>query len=420
MIILDEVTRVKEYKQLEIPYSEEIYSLLESKNYSNLFENLSIKSVNDKFYISMKTKFWIGLVKLGEHNIIIEPGFSNAKFIYMLKFIEPDVISVLDEIFEGISFDDSFFEVFLKNFLKNVLEVLLFSRKKKYVSKTSNLMIPDGKLLLAKTINHQINGGVGFWVNQRRFTFDNIHNQIIKFTLNFLYPTISTMLESNINEVLSLLNQITLLPLLDSRNIDGVLYDRSTYHYKKIHSICKLILDQNEVSLLEGTKTFRSFFFNAWDIFEKFVRTIIQNSLIEKYIVEKSVENTKNTSGLTLGNKFRNLPDILIYDNDMNLKLILDAKYKHDITKNDFNQAGNYIRKLMIDKNLPINNRNCILIYPSSINLENEERKLTIESKVDRNLKRGGSVYAYSIDLNQVDNEEYVEKWVNTIKDNFL
>ncbi len=424
-MFLSKVIRVKEYETLEIPYTEEINELLKLEEYSKLFESLSTRLVKDDHFITMKTKYWIGLVKIGENNIIIEPGFSNTKFIYMLKFIEPDVITILDDSFEGISYDNSFFEVFLKSFLQSILEVLLFSRKKKYITETSHLMVPDGKLLLARTINHQINGGIGFWSNQRRFTFDNIHNQIIKYTLTFLLPVVSIIPETNIYEILYLLNEVTLLPYLDSDYIEKVTYDRSTYHYKKIHSVCKLILDQNEVSLLKGTKMFQSFFFNAWDIFEKFVRTVIQNTLTEGYSVEKSVDNKKKTSKLTpesktLGSKFRPQPDILIYDQHKQLRLILDAKYKHDINMADFNQAGNYIRTLMIDKGSPLEYRNCILIYPSSINLENEEKRLTVGESIARKQREGGSVYAYTIDLNDIDDEKYLQEWVKTIKDNFL
>ncbi len=173
-----------------------------------------------------------------------------------------------------------------------------------------------------------------------------------------------------------------------------------------------MILNQNEVSLLEGNSKFQSFFFNARDIFEKYVRTIIINFLADRYTVDKSVGKSNKRYGISLENKFTKQPDILIYDKNSELRLILDAKYKHKIIISDFQQAGNYIRELMIDIDLPIEFRNCILIYQSSVNTTNEEKIITIGSLIKQNTNRGGSVYAYPIDLNKVNKKKYIEKWV--------
>ena len=115
-------------------------------------------------------------------------------------------------------------------------------------------------------------------------------------------------------------------------------------HYKKIHELCKLIVNSIKITdfYQQKTRFVNSFFVNMNDVFEKFVFKLFHDF----YALPSKEQQRRHAWVTEVGKeKFDIIPDILIYDkNKEKVQTIIDTKYKEELSEGDRFQISFYIR----------------------------------------------------------------------------
>lgn len=179
------------------------------------------------------------------------------------------------------------------------------------------------------------------------FTNDNAPNQLIKYTLWYCGKLLDSYKLSDefrmeLSEVFSLFDQVSLdlhkrflspVKLLLERNALPTL----RHYYYEICKTCLFIIGNDSVSLtVQGSDIdLLSFVLNLEDLFERFVRNVLQRALSSIPQIRVLDGNREGRSHLFFDSRAIDVkPDIVIQRNGSTL-LIADVKYKVKITESD-------------------------------------------------------------------------------------
>lgn len=407
------------------------YSLFPDKIYipENKYRDFKTKFIDTRYFklttepvedngiksFTLKTKYYIGIVKFpNNQNYIIMPKIFGARFIEMLKIVDPKKFKIID-LLQGITKDLDFFEILINRFLISTERLLSSFIRKSYQAKIEKLKIVKGKLKINETLRNNEFFFGNVVCHYDNFTVDNFDNQLIKLTLFKLKYIANSKHQARIIRLLSELKEVSLREF-NHNDLRNIRYNRLNSHYKIVHTYCIMILENFSFSLQFGKYKSFCMLLNSWDVYEQFLRKLMENYL-KKY-VSKSITVTKNLRGFKSWDKNKNIPDIIIKENNRIL-LLCDAKYKLKHKSSDYHQAGNYLRNLMKLKNLEnleikVENRKIILIYPL-----NENNKMIFKDLEKDDEQKQGRIYGHSIDLSRIDDKNYLKKWVLDIANEF-
>ena len=399
---------LKEYTNFPEPIYIPINKLeLFKSHYSKFLEiGEEIKSKKDLVKLTLKAKYFIGIIKLPNNKVyVILPKIENAKFFKMLEYVEPLYSNIIEDLIQGILPDSNFLTKFIDNFI-DLTEILFRSFiRKNYKTIVRETEVLRGKIILSETLkNHNFLQGK-IMCEYDDFTLDTIENQIIKYALYLIRYIANNKQQNRIRQLLISVESVSLKEFR-SLNLQKSKYNRFNSKYKPVHTYCKMIIERFSFGFNIGDFECFSMLLNSWDIYEKFLRKIIEQYL-HKHISSVLIIE-KNLSELKSWEKKKLIPDIVIRKLD-NILLLIDAKYKNEYTIEDRRQGSEYIKEIWKKQrrgeiNFDIENRNFVLIYPS-----NNYKFNIIESYPDQEL---GIVYAHSIDLSKIDEASYIDIWV--------
>lgn len=229
------------------------------------------------------------------------------------------------------------------------------------------------------------------------FSYDIIHNQIIKASLLLLlkYSDLREENRNNLKRIYNYFNYISNIKI-DNRAFEKAKIHRNNYHYGFILEICRLIFDNLLIDENIGKKSFRNLIRDEKAmayIFEEFVRNFYKTELKYSKVYRKLIKWD------TVGEVDSYLP---VMETDITLEkddalAIIDTKYykeplavnynKEKIRINNLYQIYAYVQNIKKDKYKKVVG---VLLYP-----------LTGEPL---NLKYnicGYDFYVFSIDLNK-------------------
>ncbi|MFW9876397.1 MAG: McrC family protein [Candidatus Thorarchaeota archaeon] len=348
----------------------------------------------NKKEISIQARFYIGLIRICPTiELIIKPKIKAANFIAMLEYVDKKRINTWKQFIENIEREPNFIDFFIGLFLKEVHELLSLERKRGYNLMIENRNSPKGKILMSNTFKS--GGPLNNQISCQYFvlSLNTPHNQIIKYTLNYIRRLISNENFSIYRQNLAILKNVDYLKW-NSTDIEHVTYNRLTYNYKPIHDFCRLILDDFSLKFEEGKEKFFAFVINSWNVYEIFLREIYK-----KFQSDFRVDAYK-IGGLTDDTDWDEKdarPDIVLKKGEED-KIYIDAKYKMEKKDNDYYQMNYYLTQS--PKKLPYGE----LIYPKNRN----EQKDHIEKKSKRE-----KVRIRYIDLTQVNDINYLKDFIS-------
>lgn len=173
----------------------------------------------------------------------------------------------------------------------------------------------------------------------------NLENQIILYCLERSYYT--TINDSRKKEIRRLIDNFSDLVEHVEISIDDfrkLSYHQMNQHYKKIHELCKLIVNSIRITdfYQQKTRFVNSFFVNMNEVFEKFVYKLFHDF----YPLPCKEQQRYPAFETEVGKEtFDIIPDILIYDKNRNdVQTIIDTKYKVELSESDRFQISFYIR----------------------------------------------------------------------------
>jgi len=450
---------------LEIP---EMYQKQFQENISDergtffqIVKSFKAKKPGYKTY-NLQTTDYIGIFSFPENPpVIIQPKIPKADFLQMLKYVNLEQFHIFESLIQRISPYETFFMAIIKMFLNELNKFFKNPIQKLYRENIETLKSIKGKLLISQSLKELKLFHGEFVCEFEIFTKNSIHNQIIKYTLYLLQFISYDNLLSKINYFLKRFKNISLIKIQDY-HFNNLTYNRFTAHYKIIHDFCKMIIKRFTFGKKIGQYSCHSLLFYSSSIYEIFLRELLKELLgpdnfkVYKYS-DKKIQ-----------------PDIVV-ERNFQIYLLCDAKYKFNYERTtDYRELLDYMTELKKkeDIDFPKKYRNGILIYPFTDNIEsflkahysfikealkekngNREFNYTrykaafklYEAKISIDISnkvlleflkddfkmvisnlflveryKNESYYAYLIDLSQINNKTYLNRWIHILVERFL
>jgi len=307
---------------------------------------ISKDAISDK--LEFQSYSHIGVAQFANFTITINPKFTNIEnLVKLINYVYDLDIDILPE--SEVKFRDEsnmLTEIIISSFLNQCRNLIRQGLYKSYVThQDRDMPCLRGKLLLVQQLQNDARANAKFACEYDELEYDNLENQILLYCLHKCRDR--TIIDSKRNEVNRLVQQISPFVNQEIITVDHfkkLNYTRLNDYYEKIHQICKIIVENIGISDFYEQKTsfVNSFFVDMNRVFEDFFF-----KLVKDYYSLPSKEQVPEVAWVsTLGEKFTNKPDILIFDETRkNVKYVLDTKYKFEVKHNDLRQVDDYMQQ---------------------------------------------------------------------------
>ena len=396
---MQQMITLHEYKKEYLPFEfiDDDWNLV----VNDLNKFFKLEHIKQKKLLRVEAKSYVGICKIGDKTIIINPKIGLINFWKILKHINSPIINFFEPLVkhQAISSSIDYFTIFLSNFLDMIDNLCKTNYRKKYQKKIDKRINIKGKILFKKQLEKNPYLFNKIYCSFDVFSFNNIFNQIIKYSL-FLCSKITNILNPNIirkfKRVYHYFDRVS-LKKITNQVFSRFNYDSNTKKYKKIHQICRLIINNLKFYNKKGKEIFFTFLFDINKIFEQYVQNIV------KKFSQFQVETQRTGEYLDLENSHPIYPDIKLIDKNDTVVHVIDIKYKEKIAREDFWQVLAYCGHFNI-------------ISASLIYIETPESKIT--SLTVPMFSNDVKINILRFDITNFD-EHYLKSFVSTIEKNF-
>lgn len=317
-----------------------------------------IKNESGLIHFNIEATSYVGIYYIPRNpTLIVKPKLekchNESQFMQMWQYIEPDSLFVQYLLANGIEMDKGFIEKFLAYFIQTTYDLLNQNRHRCYKQTIEPRHYLKGQMKLLPTLINRSLGKTEIICQFHHLSMESPINRIIKYTYDFIRLLVPSSCQLMFFEVEQLLSDVDISGF-QPNEIEHINWTPLTMPFQPIIYFCNFLLNNLAPTLKEGTEAFPSFCFNAWDIFEKFIRCVLQRHIKENLSIIKRERKIRNRSIV---------PDILGYDIIYNeYLLVADVKYKTYHASSDYHQMSTYLRELQLQQG--------VLIYPIDLKLE--------------------------------------------------
>ena len=310
----------------------------------------------------------IGVAQFANFTVTINPKFTNIEnLVKLINYVYDLDIDILPE--SEVKFRDEsnmLTEIIISSFLNQCRNLVRQGFYKSYVLRQDRSMPAlRGKLLLVQQLQNDARLNAKFACEYDELEYDNLENQILLYCLHRCSDW--TISSSKRNEINRLIQQIS--PLVNDQinitveHFKKLNYTRLNDYYEKTHQLCKIIVQNIGISDFYEQKTsfVNSFFIDMNLVFEKFFSRLVK----EYYPLPSKEQFPELAWKSTLGEKFTNKPDILIYNKDGSVAYIIDTKYKTKVIQSDIRQIDDYMQQKGKNEGY--------LVYPNTLDSKSDE-----------------------------------------------
>ena len=251
---------------------------------------------------------------------------------------------------------------------------------KSYVVNTENISAVRGKLLFQQQMVNDLMRKPKFFCEYDELEYDSTENRVLLQAMTIVERTSKITdwkmkaldLAQKLSGVVSKVNVSKAERQLMMRS-----YNRQNSRYKEIHQTCERLIEQDGVgNIYSGERSVVPIFYNMNNEFERFVE-----NLFLKYYEMPSWVKTQSSAiswNREIRGSRRMRPDIIIQDDNGNVKHIIDTKYKdHELTPGDLYQIGFYMHEYGKNNELD----DAFAILPVSDNVSDETYTSTKKKK---------------------------------------
>lgn len=273
--------------------------------------------------ILIQTRSYIGSIRLSKLSIKIKPKFDIKQIAKMIEYSNQfgDIYDQLVEFEPGDEDIDSFI---MKMFLMMVSTLQRKGFARSYMPIVENMTSIRGRLQLREQIINTAKGNIQFVCKHDEFVYDIPENRIILFCLercrNMVDGKEANRFTIFINMLLDL--GVQRIQYADVSYLDKMKYTNTTIHYKDLHKLCRLILNNTSIEnfYTDSSEQILAFLVDMNALFEIFVAELFMRHYTKTKRAPHPVAwESKNK-------KIKIKPDILVGKN----QIIIDTKYKHD------------------------------------------------------------------------------------------
>lgn len=346
----------------------------------------------------------------------IDKGILIHNIYYMLTYAFTELRQNNYEDIEGEAFDN-IFDLFGEILYKATAYQLKKGLHKEYVSQSDALTTVRGKIAIQPSISLLMQQKLQVECIYDDFSENNLHNRIVKSTLNLLLKSKEVKVErrQQLRRIMLFFSNVSECDIKTVRWND-IKYDRNSHSYKWLHQLCYFIVKGLLLTTEKGEYTMQQFDEELMSrLFEKFVLNYYRRHYPMYYVnsakVEWNIDEEKTTMPY--------LPDMRT---DITIRfpkrtLIIDTKYygksmqnnmgKRSIISGHLYQINSYV--LHEDKSHS-GDVDGMLLYAKT------QEEITPNCYL--HLKDGNRIYVKTLDLNcnfeeikhQLD--EYIEEYL--------
>ena len=251
---------------------------------------------------------------------------------------------------------------------------------KSYVVNTENISAVRGKLLFQQQMVNDLMRKPKFFCEYDELEYDSTENRVLLQAMTIVERTSKItywkMKALDLAQKLSgVVNKVNVSK--PERQMMMRSYNRQNSRYKEIHQTCERLIEQEGVgNIYSGERSVVPIFYNMNNEFERFVE-----NLFLKYYEMPSWVKTQSSAiswNREIKGSRRMRPDIIIQDDNGNVKHIIDTKYKdHELTPGDLYQIGFYMHEYGKNNELD----DAFAILPESDNVSDETYTSTKKKK---------------------------------------
>jgi 5-methylcytosine-specific restriction endonuclease McrBC regulatory subunit McrC len=251
---------------------------------------------------------------------------------------------------------------------------------KSYVVNTENISAVRGKLLFQQQMVNDLMRKPKFFCEYDELEYDSTENRVLLQAMTIVERTSKItywkMKALDLAQKLSgVVNKVNVSK--PERQMMMRSYNRQNSRYKEIHQTCERLIEQEGVgNIYSGERSVVPIFYNMNNEFERFVE-----NLFLKYYEMPSWVKTQSSAiswNREIKDTRRMRPDIIIQDDNGNVKHIIDTKYKdHELTPGDLYQIGFYMHEYGKNNELD----DAFAILPESDNVSDETYTSTKKKK---------------------------------------
>ena len=251
---------------------------------------------------------------------------------------------------------------------------------KSYVVNTENISAVRGKLLFQQQMVNDLMRKPKFFCEYDELEYDSTENRVLLQAMTIVERTSKItywkMKALDLAQKLSgVVNKVNVSK--PERQMMMRSYNRQNSRYKEIHQTCERLIEQQGVgNIYSGERSVVPIFYDMNNEFERFVE-----NLFLKYYEMPSWVKTQSSAiswNREIKGSRRMRPDIIIQDDNGNVKHIIDTKYKdHELTPGDLYQIGFYMHEYGKNNELD----DAFAILPESYNVSDETYTSTKKKK---------------------------------------
>lgn len=359
--------RLKEFDPCSFDEADIGGDIIFNKVAAFLLDNFS--SQVDVKFPSLKTD---GKCVLKNRGYVGHIQLPNGHGIRLLPKVELDnVFGMMEQAYDlgefdlEAVFDSDTVEGFYDR-IANILAQTIIDRRKRglyrsYVHRSEKSQTIRGHINFDKTLKKPWEPEAHVEYNE--MTADNEDNQLLLYTLSKISSSTNLCRPETLRlvrrAIRSMRGEITYNEYR-SRDCVGRQYNRLNQDYRRMHALCRLILDNSGASYEVGETMMVPFNVEMDMLYQKFIAKWLMANLPERYEINQGGEEETVTLTEFAGEDIKYRIDIVLYDRERNEPIaVMDAKYKDDERPGtgDISQMVGYAKA--------IGTGDTFLLYPS-------------------------------------------------------
>lgn len=301
-------------------------------------------------YMNISTGNIIGFIGTSSTDVSICSRFTGNDGLgqdFFLHYMLQRVLSInLFNLNHSISTEDQAFDFLILLFPVFLKDAVLQGIFKEYVSIRRNDANVKGPIDINRHLNRNIpfNGCIAY--NSREISYDNSVTQLIRHTIECISVSeFGKAVLSSDKETIEAINQIKAATPSYSRNERQTIIRSNSKlvshpfftRYQDLQKICIRILRHQKIKYGATDSRINGVLFDASWLWEEYLAKLLPSF--------QHPQNRKSSGCICLAqnNALQRYPDF--YKDDSN-GIVLDAKYKHDISRDDEHQVISYMYRL--------------------------------------------------------------------------
>lgn len=297
---------------------------------------------------NLRSHQYVGIIRLSETEIIIEPKTPINNLSYMLSTVYK-LIDWQNTVGNCQSIKELSLLVLLA-FLDSLKVLINQGLNQNYQEIRDSSQTIRGRIDFANQFKENPVHLIQHSCEYTEISLNTLENQILKLALTEISVICKQEFISLFSQIYPHFNLVTLINI-NKINFEQLTFNRLNAHYKVPLALAKMILELSSPNLKDGSKQFPAFL-------------IDMNKLFECYIAEELKECCQNdlqldyqtSNYLDINQQLKIIPDLVLRRADKVLA-IMDTKYQLQETTNSYYQILAYC--------LAYQSRQGILIYPN-------------------------------------------------------